>query len=199
MTRWTRQWRVVAVQDAYRLMPWADLVYGCDERWWNFHKDCAGFQGEKWSSHGGGDEKIKAAEAHGLRLVKGEHGSEFSLNPDVIRYGQNSGFQAINVAILKGCKRIVLVGFDMQSVKGQRHFFGDHPPGLNNRTDHTQFIRNFEWAAKKLPKDIRIVNATPDSALRCFKMRSLEDALADDLLHRDGAEPDTRASAGGSV
>jgi hypothetical protein len=198
MARWLRQWRVIAVQDAYRLMPWADALYGCDPRWWKVHKDCDGFKGEKWSTHvdNDADNKTAESEAYGIRLVRGQDSSEFSFDPSVISYGQNSGFQAINLALLKGCRRIVLVGFDMQSVKGQAHFFGDHPPRLNGRTDYQIFIPRFEWAAKHLPKDVRIVNATPDSALRCFKMRTLEDALADDSVRGDRPEPDCRASAG---
>jgi hypothetical protein len=199
--RWFDRWRVVAVQDAYRLMPWADALYGCDPRWWNIHKDCNGFAGEKWSTHENDDanNKTAQAEAFGIRIVKGEQSSEFSFDPGVISYGKNSGFQAINLALLKGCRRIVLVGFDMRSIKGQSHFFGDHPPGVNGRTDYEMFIPAFTWASKQMPKDVRIVNATPDSALTCFKMRSLEDALADDSVRGDRAEPDCRASTGGAV
>ena len=27
--------RVIAINDAYRLVPWADLLYFCDYRWWS--------------------------------------------------------------------------------------------------------------------------------------------------------------------
>jgi hypothetical protein len=198
MARWLKQWRVIAVQDAYRLMPWADALYGCDPRWWDHHKDCAGFAGEKWSTHqdDAANGKLKQAEAYGLRLVKGEHGSIFSTDPSVIRYGSNSGFQAINLAILKGCKRIVLVGFDMQRTGGKGHFFGEHPKGLAAHTHYEQFIRHFADAAKRMPAGVKIVNATSSTALTCFSMRSLEDALADDSVRGDRPEPDCRASAG---
>jgi hypothetical protein len=200
MARWLRQWRILAVQDVYKVMPFADAMYGCDEKWWQIHKDCDGFAGEKWSTHqNGANDKLAVARDYGVRLVGGDHGCVFSLDPSSIHYGANSGFQAINLAILKGCKRIVLVGFDMRCVNGKAHFFGDHPKGLTRRTEYESFLTNFKMGAKHLPSDIRIVNATPDSALTCFKMKPLEIALADDLLHRDRPEPDAHASAGGAV
>jgi hypothetical protein len=29
--------RIVAVKDTYRLLPTADIIYGCDEHWWPYH------------------------------------------------------------------------------------------------------------------------------------------------------------------
>ena len=192
--RWFDRWRIVAVQDAYRLMPFADALYGCDEHWWHIHKDCAKFAGEKWSTHHDTENtKLAVADAYGVRLVNGENGDTFSRDPGLIRYGSNSGFQALNLALLKGCTRIVLVGFDMRRVDGQAHFFGEHPAPCHNRADYTEFSKRFETAARHLPADVSIVNATPGSALRAFPLVSLEDAIADspgrqdDLLHRDWA------------
>lgn len=197
MTRMRDRWRVVAVQDAYRLMPWADALYGCDDRWWNHHQDCAGFRQEKWSTHGDGNDKLEIAAKYGVRLVAGAHGAGFSLDPGAINYGSNSGFQALNLAILKGCVRIVLVGFDMRNVKGQSHFFGDHPKGVKTGGGATyeNYAPKFAAAAKLLPKHIRIVNATPDSALTCFPIQELNTALENDCLYRDRPKPDARTSS----
>lgn len=168
---------VLAINDAWRLIPWAEVLYACDEAWWNVHNGCSDFKGEKWSSHGDGhNEKMACAERFGLNLVRGDHHDTFSLNPEKIHYGSNSGFQGINLAILFGAKRVVLVGFDMR-VNGKRHFFGDHPAGLSNQTDYTTWVPQFANAAKKLT-GVEIVNATPGSALTCFKMMGLDDALS---------------------
>jgi hypothetical protein len=177
-----RGFPVIAVQDAYRLIPWADVLYGCDAAWWNIHggRGAGDFAGEKWSSHDGGtNDKTLAAETYGLHLVAGAHGEGFSTDPAAIHYGSNSGFQAVNLAILWGAARIVLVGFDMRTVDGKRHFFGDHPPGLTNEADFASFIPPFVRAAAALPAGVSIVNATPDSALTCFPMGALDDALPD--------------------
>lgn len=178
MTRWREGWRIVAVQDSYKLMPFADALYACDAHWWDIHKDCGGFGGERWSTHEkSSNEKLAQARAYGLRLVAGENGDTFSFDPGVIRYGSNSGFQAVQLALLKGCRRIVLVGFDMRRVDGKAHFFGDHPAPCHNRADYQEFTKRFDRAAKSLGPEVQIVNATPGSALRCFPMVTLDDAL----------------------
>lgn len=173
----------LAVSDAWRLLPWADVLYSCDVDWWDAHNGCPAFRGEKWSSHGNAarpgvhahNDKLPAAEKYCLNLVQGRAAEGFSLDPSVIHYGSNSGFQAINLAILFGAKRILLIGFDL---KGRGHFFGDHPKGLNRCPDYARFLPPFERAAKLLPEDIRIVNCTPGSALRCFEAMDLHDALS---------------------
>lgn len=202
--RLTHEWKIIAVQDAYRLLPWADALYGCDNHWWEMHGDCGGFQNEKWSTHDGakdsGHNKFATglADRFGIRCVQGAAKNEFSLDPSVIHYGDNSGFQAVNLAILKGCKRIVLVGFDMRHVDGKAHFFGDHPKEARQCPESSlaNFAKHFARAAAVMPRDISIVNATPGSALTCFPMMGLDDALGG--LHWNRPEPDARAGAVGA-
>ncbi len=182
---------VIAVNDAYRLFPRADVLYACDARWWDVHGGCPEFPGEKWSSHGVSgrirhNDKTEVARKYGLTLVAGRDQAGFSFEPGVIHYGSSSGFQAVNLALLMGARRIVLVGFDMRVVpvedrgvtKQMRHFFGDHPAPLRNAASYRNFIKPFEVAAKTLPKGIQILNATPGSALTCFPMVSLHEAFA---------------------
>lgn len=169
---------VIAVNDAYRLLPFADVLYACDSTWWLTHKGVPGFAGERWSSHGVAgrvrhNDKSEIGPRFRLNLIEGQDGEGFSTDPSFIHYGSNSGFQAVNMAILWGATRIILVGFDMQGT----HFFGAHPRGLRNTTKYDNFIRAFKKAATRLPAGVEILNATPGSALRCFPMVSLDDAL----------------------
>jgi hypothetical protein len=171
---------VVAVNDAWRRLPQAEVLYASDLRWWNYHKGCPGFRGERWSTHTpehrrGGNDKSEIGPKYGLHLIDGRDGDGFSFRPDRLHHGGNSGFAAVNMAILLSSAmapepqpvEIVMVGFDMHRTNG-RHFFGDHPTNLANTSSYLTFIRNFDRAARLLPKTVRIVNATPGSALRCF-------------------------------
>jgi len=195
MHRLTNDWRVMAVQDVYRVMPWSDAMYGCDSRWWDIHGYCGGYIGHKYSTHDeANNKKLEAAEKHDLQIVRGAHGSTFSRDPELIHYGSNSGFQAVNLALLLGCPYIALVGFDMKLTGGKAHFFGDHPKGLHNNKDYGRFTREFDIAAKKL-EGVRIVNATPGSALKCFEQMELADAL-NGGVYRDGAIADAGADRG---
>lgn len=175
---------VVAVNDAWRRIPSAKVLYACDASWWDHHKGCLEFAGEKWSSHGNAmhNNKHDVARRFGLNLVAGKDEEGFSLDPALIHYGDNSGFQAVNVAMhLLGrprCGRIVLVGFDMRMVDGRRHFFGEHPPCLRQTQDgYQKWPNKFARAAEMLPFGIEIINCTPGSALTCFKTMDLRDAL----------------------
>jgi hypothetical protein len=169
---------VIAVNDAWRLLPSADVLYACDAAWWVKHT-VDSFRGERWSNHDDGtNDKRAIATRYGLRLVAGRGGDTFSRDPAVIHYGSNSGFQAIGLAILFGARRIVLVGFDMQTVAGRRHFFGDHPPPLRNSMDYRSMVPIFHNAAKHLGSDVEIVNANPTSAITCWPRMTIDAALA---------------------
>jgi hypothetical protein len=168
--------RVIAVNDAYRLLPHADVLYACDAKWWEVHKGCPDFAGERWSSHeaGGSNDKTIAARDYGLHLVPGRSGDAFRTD-GMVAYGGNSGFQAVNLAILFGAVRIVLVGFDMRETGGKRHFFGDHPRPLRNGGCFRRWAERFATAARQLPSGVEIVNATLNSGITCFPFVRLED------------------------
>lgn len=171
--------RCIAINSAYERAAHADICYACDAKWWIAYRGAEGFAGERWSSHHPtGDRKIEVAERYGINLVAGYRQNSFSMKPDTIHYGSNSGFQAVNLAILLGAKPIILVGFDMRKVDGKRHYFGDYKFGLRNGDLYQSWAQIFETAAKSLPPEVQIINATPGSALTCFPMRRLEDVLA---------------------
>lgn len=169
--------RIIAVNDAYRLMLFADVLYAADSDWWMFQDGCPFFRGEKWSTVSANVE-CPAAKKYGLKLIKSRRIVEgFSLEPNVIHQGGNSGFQAVNLALVKfHANPVVMVGFDMRG----SHFFGEHPrmprrdPAKRN---FPRWIRHFERAAQLLPTEIKIINATPNSALQCFPMMDLAEAL----------------------
>jgi hypothetical protein len=86
----------------------------------------------------------------------------------------NSGFQAMNLALHFGVKRILLLGYDMKFAKsGASHWFGDHPD--NTRSNYHRWLPNFETAAKQ--NLVEIINCSRDTALEAFPRMSIEDAL----------------------
>jgi hypothetical protein len=163
---------IVAFNDACRLVPKADILYACDAEWWEYHKGCAWFAGEKWSLHNVLESpKLAIAEKYGVNLIRGEAGEGFCTNPAKLHYGSNSGFQGINLAchLIGWAGKILLFGFDMRRVEGKSHFFGEHPPELRPRqTDYQQWFREFNMAAKMLPDSVQVLNCTPNSALPSF-------------------------------
>lgn len=190
-------WRVIAVNDAYRLLRYADILYACDWAWWKAHDGAKDFHGERWTSHSEVtdliDDKSLIAGTYPLHFVRAQNGIGFS-KAHVINYGicSHSGFHAVNLALILGCSKVVLCGFDMRRVDGESHFFGDHPEGLRNHAGEVEDQKYLDFI-KCYPPDGRIVNATPDSALKVYEFQSIDQAFAGSMLigHRaivaDGA------------
>ncbi|MBZ9759480.1 hypothetical protein LB553_01075 [Mesorhizobium sp. CA8] len=94
--------------------------------------------------------------------------------------GGNSGFQALNLAVQFGAKRILLIGLDM-SLSGGVHWYGPNKwPNANNPNDSNfkRWIDAFEGSAALLKSmGVEIINCSMNSAIQCFPKRSLEDAI----------------------
>lgn len=160
--------KVYIVNDGYKLAPWADLLYAADTDWWEYHKGVKSFKGEKWTvSH-------EAALKYGINRIDYKPREKWSNNPEYIATGGNSGFQVVNLAELHGAKKIILLGYDMGFTK-KKHWFGDHDSKINRASDYKKWIKNFETAKPYIKSNI--VNCTPYSNLRCFKMARLRDVL----------------------
>lgn len=102
-----------------------------------------------------------------------------SLDPLRIHQGSNSGYQALNLAVLFGAIRILLIGFDMKlSETGRRHWFGNHPGKMNKASHYDQFIRAFYTTTADLKRaGVEVLNCTPGSALDAFPIAKLEDVI----------------------
>jgi len=166
--------KVIAVKDAVRMAPWADVLYACGADrsfWWQRNgpalKD---FTGLRYTL-----DPLAAPLATVLRST-GVEGLETEASG--IRTGQNSGYQAINLAVHLGAARIVLLGYDMQPAPdGRDHFFGDHAHvGRVPFFDLRQYFDSLVEPVRAL--GIRILNATRRTALDCFPRVSLAEALA---------------------
>lgn len=159
--------RRIFVNDAYRVSDFRnsdDVLYACDGDWWDIHRPRLRHAFDCWTQDAG------AARKHGLNWAPSVDAPGLSLDRARIHQGGNSGFQALNLAVLWGAEYIELYGFDMRrGDDGRRHFFGDHPPQLMRDLDFARAIRAFEEAAPQLAKlGVEVVNCTPGSALRCF-------------------------------
>lgn len=176
--------RCLVVNEGYRLAPWADALYAADSDWWTLKKGCREFRGLRISQS---DEAAKRyGGIHNVTLVR--KGSIIRTPKGVIGAGSddrgtgaNSGFQALNLAVQFGASKIVLVGYDMTATHGC-HWHGRHPDGMNNPTSVglAQWGRVIDRNARFLAEiGVKVINASPISALQNFPKMTLEQALAD--------------------
>jgi len=100
------------------------------------------------------------------------------LGADVVHLNGNSGAQAINLAFLFGARKIVLLGFTMREIGGQKHFHGDHEKPLVQTQQFAEWIHRMNFVANDAHRmGCDIVNCDPLSALQCFRMGDLESEL----------------------
>jgi len=167
--------RVIAVNDNWRRAPFADVLYACDERWWDRYLSdirAAGFTGELWSCN------RRAHARHGTLHVLGLSKPGLSHVPNIIHHGGNSGYQAVGLAHQFGAARIVLIGYDMQRTAGKAHWFGDHPAGFTNSPGVAGWVPRFDQLAKDAVRaQVEIINCTLETALTCFRRANIEDVL----------------------
>lgn len=166
--------RVIVVNESWRMCPDADVLYAADQEWWETRSPHRSqFRGERWSINLAKSEKLE-----GVILAPGTFDSRFNMEGPIAT-GMNSGYQSLQLAIRRGCRKIVLLGFDMGRQGQAVHWHGDHGGYLKNPSDtlltHCAAIMKAN-APLMLEKGVEVLNASRWSALDCFPVVSLEGA-----------------------
>ena len=163
---------IFGINDSYRVIDFLDEHYACDGKWWrqwgdDFRQVCPELS--SWT------QDAQMAQQYKLQHSPGKHNKGFSLEPNLIHFGSNSGYQALNIAFLMGGCKFILVGYNMQAVDNKKHFFGDHPPGLNSNSPYANFAKNYATIQPEIRE--LVINCTENSALTCFEKADLEETL----------------------
>lgn len=166
--------RVLVINDGYRLAPWADALYACDARWWDWHPDALDFEGLKLTMNVG----WPAMKVHPkLTAVPNLGDNGFSTSAKGVYTGRNSGYMALQLAIILGARRVLLLGYDMSlGPQGQHHWFGKHP---NNQAPPVEaFLRLFSHCTEPLKKSgVEVVNCSRSTKLELFPKSTIKEAL----------------------
>ena len=95
---------------------------------------------------------------------------------NALRTGANSGYQAINLAVHMGAKRILLLGYDMQPTETGSHWFGEHPDGVE--PSWMNMLQHYPSLVKPLKeKGVEVINCTQSTALEVFPRGKIEELL----------------------
>lgn len=172
---------VVAINKAIFYINFATILYFSDMRFYTWYKDDIGkFRGLKYTTCNKiddlsieyiNDSSEKSTEIGGIDTRK-----------NFIRNCGNSGYGAINLAFHTGCKRIILLGYDMKnSNTGKTHFHDGYKMNsgvVRDKKDYTDFISPFKNISSILSSHgIEIINAyvnnIDDSDLKCVKQENI--------------------------
>ena len=163
---------VIAIKDTWHWAPWAEALYSCDGRWWDFYKGLPAFGGLKFGL------TVDRQPWPNVNLLANTGIEGLELDPTGLRNGRNSGYQAINLAVHLGARRIVLLGYDMQPAKGRTHFAGADPSWSRLHSPYPEFVRCFGTLIEPLRElGIEVFNCSRRTALEMFPRGSLEEVL----------------------
>jgi len=172
--------KVVVINRSVELMPEADMLYFCDERWYREHVDAVQrFAGVRRGPVVTLENRQLEREIPGLTCLEKRGQNGISLDPRGVCTGQNSGYQVLNFLLNLGVRRALLLGYDCKPAEnGRTHWHDGHgvatPPSV-----YPAFLSRFREGARLFADaGLEIVNCTPGSALDCFRAAPLEEALA---------------------
>ena len=108
------------------------------------------------------------------------HGTGLSLDGEYLVTGSYSGWQALNVGVLTGAKRILLLGFDAREPVGKEpgHWHGEHAVATPIAAYKAYRHAFTAGAAAVKAAGVNVLNCSPVSAIDSFPKVALQEALA---------------------
>lgn len=151
---------VIACNNAFRLVPWAQVIYFADSRWWRWNGADVDMDSGKYRvvTAGGAvfdDERIQR--------LRREYNVALATEPNAVA-GPDSGSMAMNLAYHYGASRIILLGFDMRFSGGQAHWHEDHPISTPETNYTDLFAPKYPELIQALADlDVEVIRSTPSS------------------------------------
>lgn len=181
----TRHCHVLAVNNAFELVPWAEYLYFYDARWfrWNVRK-LKGFKGQLITA------SETAFQFPCLRVHRSWQDAPFGKD-QYQTHGLDSGHMATVIAYKLGAKRIILAGFDMGFKDGESHWHPDHEIPSSEANYVARFRPQYALLNKALAeKGVELLRCTP-SALDYLP----EVSLYDEIMRNHGGLDENRMGA----
>lgn len=161
---------LVAVNDAAVHVPFASALFSMDASWIRNRREMVDeFAGEKYLAVAPDFHFANGPVA--CYLKRDRQGRGLSTNPGVIHLGGgNSGYGALNLAVLKGATRIVLLGYDLTGPNQHWHSGYSWADALSSDSLYQRWAEQFDLAATELrQRGVRVVNASPISRITAFR------------------------------
>jgi len=176
---------VICINDAYRDFPNATAIYWVDDSWassnydtLNPHKCKLRFCSKpaQHINYHTKDDPQTVCSTYVIRRT-GEYG--FDPTPDCLM-GNNSGVQALNLVVNMKPDTVVLIGYDMNIVNGKTHYHDYERPPIGPHIYTDLFLPSMKALYEGMKKEesrVNIINANPNSAVRCFPFGDYKDSI----------------------
>jgi len=183
--------KIIACNRAWEMFD-ADVIHGCNTEFWHlwWGNGLAEHPADKWTTR----QELEGVYP-GLNYIEERWADGLSTDPAYVHAHHGTGPQAVNLALHYGARRILLVGWTMSygpkmdpndlrgTYIGKRRYLGEdtltenHWPMTGPCGEFVGLIREMETIHPEA-YGVEIWNCTPGSAMHCFKMENLDDALA---------------------
>lgn len=166
--------KVIAINRAYEVLPFADVMYWTDGRFYKWYKASIDkFPGMKVTCR-----PAPMADDNVILIKSSASPDGLDMRPSFIAHGNNSGFGAINLAAKLGATKIYLLGYDMDSKPTQTHWHSGYNKVKHNHSIYDKMMLYFDRLPGQLKKlKIDVWNANPKSRLKTFPRCTLDSAL----------------------
>lgn len=193
--------KVFTINNTYQIYPNTDVHLSCDGPWWRWYWNDPQLRElaqqtscQMWTWY------PEFAEEFGINYIFGEEKKDgLSLDPGIVHINHGSGPMILNLAILYGVSKIVLIGHDMKFAPDYapakqepgsipRHYFGEYPkklqhwPSVKVRQGVLDgLITAYNSIARAICDrhlSVDVVNCTPDSALTSFRQGDLRKEIS---------------------
>ncbi len=168
--------KVIAINSTWPLAPFADVLYAGDNSWWEL--DEPGYGQHAMRDFCG---LLVSGSSHTKRAHHMPHRQmSESLYSEDFGDGGNSSYMALNIAVLWGASRVLLTGVDC--MRPGEHWHGRHSTTVHLATAKQSTIDKWLLAFGRIAplldaKGVEVINCTRRTALECFPLATLEDAL----------------------
>ena len=182
---------VLAVKGSIFDIPWADAGFGLDmPRYMDWRDKLANVQARVyWAVPVDQIDKTGPPPSDNVTFLRRLNGEGVSDDPGEIYGGGTSGFGALQIALHKRAKEIVLFGFDYDPGTAVTHTVDGTPFRHNDqhyiRKMHQSAANWLEWSKHfeiylpyMMERNVRVQNACPTSYITAFPKILLEDGAA---------------------
>lgn len=166
----SKGWRIAACNNAAFICDRLDLFLAMDARWWEkYGRRVVKTGAECWTPSPVIANRLKI-NCYDMRL-----GGGYSKTRGLTYWGELSGYQLLQAASWSGCRKIVMLGYDMQHTGGQAHYHDDHPADWPNAQELDRKMTYWPKLAHQAARHgIELINCSRETAINCIKRKSLE-------------------------
>jgi len=171
--------KTIAVNSTWKLARFCHVIYAGDRKWWQEYRHEVDI-----------DAKRVCFSIAACRMYKLKH------HKWKIKKGYNSGMLAIDYAVQRGAKKIILLGYDC-SVKHGIHHHGPHKDTNNPTAKRCDIWQGQFQYVQEVHSMIDIVNCSRYTELMAFRRGILKDEISKSLsepsVYAGGAAQDIHA------